>query len=189
MGGQPSINQDTIDQAILDLKITRDKLKKFQKQQERCQDMDLQKARELVRKGNKDRAKIVLKQKKAREIYINNAENMIQGIESQINNIQTKQIEINFIDNIKLANGILKKMNDLMTIDEVERIMDENNEQNDRLNEIQDLLTHDQNLQLIDDSDINRMLDELDTCEIVSGETTEKFEQVKIKPHKIAMLE
>lgn len=188
MGSQPSINQDTIDQAILDLKVTRDKLKKYQEQQERCQDIDLQKARQLVLKGNKDRAKIVLKQKKAREIYINNAENMIQGIENQINNIQTKQIEIDVVNNIKLANGILKKMNDLMTIDEVEKIIDENHEQNDRLNEIQDLLALDQNLQLNDDSDINRMLEELDTRDHVSDETTEKLEQAKIKPHKIAML-
>lgn len=184
------IDQDKIDQAILDLKVTRDKLKQYQKQQERCQEVELEKARELVKKGQKDRARIVLKQKKAREIYINNAEHMIEGIESQINTVQTKQMEINMIDGIKQTNEILKHMNDLMPIEEVERIMDENQEQNDRLNEISSLLAQDQNPEIdaAADEDLDKLLAELDTGEQESGDASEEGPApAKAKPQKQAM--
>lgn len=184
------IDQDKIDQAILDLKVTRDQLRQYQKQQERCQQVELEKARELVKSGQKERARIVLKQKKAREIYISNAEHMIEGIESQINNVQTKQMEINMIENIKETNQILKHMNDLMPIEEVERIMDENQEQTDRLNEINDLLAQDTNPELNQaaDEDLDRLLAELDTGEQESGEASEEEPAAaKTKPQKQAM--
>lgn len=189
------IDQDKIDQAILDLKVTRDKLKQYQKQQERCQEIELEKARELVKKGQKDRARIVLRQKKAREIYINNAEHMLEGIDSQINNIQTKQMEINMIENIKQTNSLLKKMNDLMPIEEVERIMDENQEQNDRLNEISSLLAQDMNPEINEaaEEDLDKLYEELDVGEPnangqESGEASEESPApAKTKPQKMAM--
>lgn len=184
------IDQDQIDQAILDLKVTRDQLRQYKKQQERTQQVELQKARELVKCGQKDRAKIVLKQKIARETYINNAEHMIEGIEAQINNVQNKQMEINMIESIKETNQILKHMNDLMPIEEVERIMEENQEQNDRLNEINDLLAQDTNpgLNQAADEDLDKLLAELDTGEQESGEASEEEPAAaQTKPQKQAM--
>ena len=161
------VDQNKIDQAILDLKVTRDNLRIFQKQQERCQETELEKARELAKKGQKERAKMVLRQKKAREYYINNEEKMIAGIEAQINNVETKQIEINMMNNLKQTNDILKHLNDLMPIDEVERIMDENQEQQDRLNEINDTLSQsmDPQMKQFVDEDLDKMYEELETGE------------------------
>ena len=51
-----------IDQTILDLKVTRDKLKIYQQQQERCQEIAFEKVHKLVKEGQKERAKIVLRQ-------------------------------------------------------------------------------------------------------------------------------
>lgn len=190
------VDQDKIDQAVLDHKVVRDQLKIYQKQQERCQEIELEKARELAKKGQKDRAKMVLRQKKAREYYINNAEKMIQNVEVQINNVQTKQMEMAVLDNIKSATDILKHMNDLMPIEEVERIMDENQEQNDRLNEINDLLAQDMNPEMKQfvDEDLDRMYEELETGEPEPGKAVASadasgndYQYSAEEPQKMAM--
>lgn len=183
------IDQDEIDQAILDLKVTRDQLHIYQKQQERCQEVELAKAKELARKGQKERAKIVLRQKKAREYYIMNAEKNIENIENLINNITTKQLEMSFIRNLKQTNALMKKMNDLMPIEEVERIMDENQEQQERLDEINSLLSQDMNgnpemRQFVDD-DLDRMYEELETGEQDQDQEDES-EKAKKTPQMLA---
>lgn len=196
MGSTTSINQnqklvidhDMIDQAILDLKVTLNKLKKYQQQQERCQEIELEKARKLVKEGQKEYAKIILRQKKAREIFINKAEHMIEGLESQINAIQNMQIEINVIENIKQNNQILKYMNDLMPIEEVERIMNENQEQTDHLKEINGFLSQNTNRELnqFDDEYFDKLLEELDIDEQKHGGN---LVDVKTKSQKQDILE
>ncbi|OHT11095.1 Charged multivesicular body protein 6 [Tritrichomonas foetus] len=189
------VSKEKTDQAILDLKITRDRLKKYQKQQEHCSELELQKAKELLKNKQTDRARIVLKQKKAREVYINNAEKMLQNIEQQIYNIENKQMEMEVFDNLKATNDILKHMNDLMPVEEVERIMDENAEQNDRLEEIGDLLAQNmskEDTQAVED-DLDALLAEFEAenggaeAESESSSSVEEAAPVKAKPQKVAM--
>lgn len=159
-----AVNQSNIDKCMLDLKVSRDRLKKYQQQQERTSEIELEKAKELLRKKSPERAKLVLRQRKVRATYILNAQKMIDNIEQQINNIETKQIEMSVVNNLKETNNLLKVMNDLMPVEEVEALMDENEEQADRLNEISDLLA--QNMSTADaqfcDEEYERMLEELD---------------------------
>lgn len=135
------LDQDKIDKAILNLKVTRDRLTKYQNRQEYTRDLEMQKARELLQANKVDKARLVLKQRKIRETYINNAQKELENIESMINTIETKQMEMEVIRNLDNTNNILKQMNELMPVEEVERIMDENEEQADRLKEINDILS------------------------------------------------
>lgn len=175
------IDQDNIDQVVLDLKVAR----------EGHQEVELQRAKEFARKGQKERAKIVLRQKKAREYYINNAQKNIANIESLLNQVTSKQIEIKVFNAMKDTNEILKKMNSLMPIEEVERIMDENQEQQERLDEINSLLAKDmsanQEMKQFVEVDLDRMYDELDIGEQEEqNNLSENSENVPAAPQAMA---
>ncbi|KAK8871592.1 Charged multivesicular body protein 6 [Tritrichomonas musculus] len=185
------IDQDKIDQVVLDLKVARDQLIIYQKQQEGHQEVELQRAKEFARKGQKERAKIVLRQKKAREYYINNAQKNIANIETLLNQVTSKQIEIEVFNAMKDTNEILKKMNSLMPIAEVERIMDENQEQQKRLDEINSLLAQDmsanQKMKQFVEVDLDRMYDELDIGEQEEqNNLSENSENVPAAPQAMA---
>ena len=175
-----AVDQAKIDQCILDLKVSRDRLKKYQQQQERTSEIELEKAKELLKKKATERAKLVLRQRKMRATYIMNAQKMIDNVEQQINNVETKQIEMSVRNNLKETNSILKAMNDLMPVEEVEALMDENEEQADRLNEISDLLA--QNMPTADaqycDEEYEKMLNELED----EGEKKEEPKQQQQEP-------
>lgn len=157
------VDQDEIDQAILELRVTRNKLQKYQQQQEHTQEVELAKAKELLGKGYKDRAKAVLRQRKARERYIENAQGMIANVEDQIDKIQSAQMALQVFDNLKGATQILKQMNDLMPVEEVEALMDENAEETAKLQEVNQLLAQRMNPSDLEaaDEDYDQLLAEL----------------------------
>ena len=158
------VDQNKVDQAILDLKVTRDRLKKYQNKQEHTQELETQKARELCKAKQFDKAKLVLRQKKLREKYIANAQAELENVERMIDSIETKQMEMQVIKNLEKTNDILKQMNELMPVEEVERLMDENEENAARLNEVSDLLAR--NMSQVDEQECEdeyeRMLAEMD---------------------------
>ena len=158
------VDQNKVDQAILDLKVTRDRLKKYQNKQERTQQLEMEKARELVKAKQVEKAKFVLRQKKMREKYIANAQAELENVERMIDSIETKQMEMEVIKNLEKTNNILKQMNELMPVEEVERLMDENEENAARLNEVSDILAR--NMSQVDqqecEDEYERMLAELE---------------------------
>ena len=134
------VDQNKIDQAVLELKVCRDRVKKYQSQMERTQALELEKARQLAQAKKLDMARIVLRQKKMREKYISNAQTHLERIETMITNIETKQMEMDVIRNLQQTNDILKQMNDLMPVEEVEQLMDDNAEHAERIREVGNLL-------------------------------------------------
>lgn len=133
------------DRAILNLKREKIRLQKYQSQQESIAERELQTAKELVRKGDKKKALIVMRQKKQREVIIEKTANMISNYETQINDIETAHQAIEMAKNLEQTNALLKQMTELMPVEEVERIMDENAEQQDKLNEIESVLYQNMN--------------------------------------------
>ncbi|KAH0795618.1 charged multivesicular body protein 6-A [Histomonas meleagridis] len=176
VANKEAVDQAKIDQCVLDLKVARDRLKKYQNQQERTSELELQKAKELIAKKSIERAKLVLRQRKQRETLIMNAEKMLANVENQINNVETKQIQMDVMNNIKETNAILKQMNDLMPIEEVEAIMDENEEQTERLNEITGLLT--QNMSKVDEDECEAEYEKM-YREMMGGEEQTEQEQTE----------
>lgn len=162
--GEKESKQDEVDKAILDLKRQRDRLKKYTAQQEQIASREIETARELLRKGLREKAKFVMRQKKQREVTIEKTEKMIENVQHQIDNIENAQMQVEMVKNVEQTNALLKQLTDMMPIEEVERIMDENAEQQDKLNEIESVLYQnmDPDSMRMADEEYEKMLQQLD---------------------------
>lgn len=148
------INEDEYFKVVLGLKRCRDNLMKYQKRLEDEKERLINKAKEYVAAGNLEKAKILLKTKKVKEGILTRSYAMLSNVETQIADVENKKLELEYINEIALANDWFKEVNESMPLEEVERIMDENEEQSDRLKEVSDILgrqLHDANIEVGDD--------------------------------------
>jgi hypothetical protein len=172
------MDQDKVDQVTLDLKIQRDHLKRYEQQQEQIQEREIKEAKALARANKRDKAAIVLKQKKLRQVYIDRARGQLQNVQRMIDEIESQRNELEIMECMRGANDVMKEFERLMPIEEVERLMDETAEHQQRLNEMQDLLAQDltpQDTAAVED-EYEQMLADID-AEDGEGELDEGSEE------------
>uniref|UniRef100_A0A8C4LDN9 Charged multivesicular body protein 6 n=1 Tax=Equus asinus asinus TaxID=83772 RepID=A0A8C4LDN9_EQUAS len=128
------------DKAILQLKQQRDKLKQYQKRITQQLEREREIARQLLRDGRKERAKLLLKKKRYREQLLDKTENQITSLETMVQSIEFTQIEMKVMEGLQFGNECLNKMHQVMSIEEVERILDETQEAVEYQRQIDELL-------------------------------------------------
>ncbi|XP_015998803.1 charged multivesicular body protein 6 isoform X2 [Rousettus aegyptiacus] len=128
------------DKAILHLKQQRDKLKQYQKRVAQQLERERGIARQLLRDGRKERAKLLLKKKRYREQLLDKAESQISSLEAMVQSIEFTQIEMQVIEGLRAGNECLNKMHQVMSIEEVERVLDETQEAVEYQRQIDELL-------------------------------------------------
>ncbi|XP_053156845.1 charged multivesicular body protein 6 [Hemicordylus capensis] len=116
------------DKAVLQLKQQRDKLKQYQKRIFLQLERERTVARQLLKDGKKEKAKLLLKKKRYQEQLLDKTENQISNLEHMVQDIEFTQIEMKVIEGLKIGNECLNRMHQVMSIEEVERIMDETQE-------------------------------------------------------------
>jgi hypothetical protein len=180
------VTQAEIDQHIHELKVLRDRFTRYRRQQESLRETELNRARQCAREGKQDRARLLLRQKKLREKYIEQAEKLIENLETEINQITTAQMNVDYIRGMDATNQILKKMNELMPVEQVEAILDENRDQSERINEISRLVQEDLDpeAQQAAQDDYDQMLADLG----VGGEAYEAPQEEDERPQRVALL-
>ena len=129
------------DKAVLSVKVSRDKIKKYQARLEQDNEKETKLAIKLAKEGKRDRAKLVIKAKKAREAMITKADGMLITLQKQLNDLEQAKLTKSLADSLAQTNSVLKVMNEKLTVEMVEELMDENAEQADKIQEINDLLT------------------------------------------------
>uniref|UniRef100_A0AAA9S4M4 Charged multivesicular body protein 6 n=1 Tax=Bos taurus TaxID=9913 RepID=A0AAA9S4M4_BOVIN len=152
------------DKAILQLKQQRDKLKQYQKRITQQLEREREIARQLLRDGRKERAKLLLKKKRYREQLLDKTENQITSLETMVQSIEFTQIEMKVIEGLKIGNECLNKMHQVMSIEEVERILDETQEAVDYQRQIDELLAGS-----FTQEDEDAILEELDAITQTAG--------------------
>lgn len=128
------------DKAVLQLKQQRDKLKQYQKRIGIQLEKEREFARQLLRGGKKEKAKLLLKKKRYQEQLLDKTEVQISNLEQMVQNIEFAQIELKVIEGLKIGNDCLNKMHEVMSLEEVERIMDETQEAIEYQRQIDDIL-------------------------------------------------
>ena len=146
-------NEDDYDRAMLDLKVARDKVRKYQNMLDNESEVLRAKARELAKAGKVESAKTVLRAKKRKELMVEKAEKMLNNVQQQIDSMEQAKMSMEVMTELKATNDVLKQMNEMMPVEEVERLMDENEEHAERLREVQDALTRDMSPQEIEVAD------------------------------------
>ncbi|KAM6468592.1 charged multivesicular body protein 6 [Liasis olivaceus] len=129
------------DKAVLQLKQQRDKLKQYQKKISLQLERERIVARQLLKDGKKEKAKLLLKKKRYQEQLLDKTENQISNLERMVHDIEFTQIEMKVIEGLKIGNECLNKMHQVMSIEEVERIMDETQEAVEYQRQIDEILS------------------------------------------------
>nr|XP_020009260.1 charged multivesicular body protein 6-like [Castor canadensis] len=157
------------DKAILQLKQQRDKLRQYQKRVTQQLERERALARQLLRDGRKERAKLLLKKKRYREQLLDRTENQISSLEAMVQSIEFTQIEMKVMEGLQVGNECLNKMHQVgprwWSIEEVERILDETQEAVEYQRQIDELLAGS-----FTQEDEDAILEELDAI------TQEQFE-------------
>ncbi|KAG5684414.1 hypothetical protein PVAND_013648 [Polypedilum vanderplanki] len=128
------------DKAVLQLKQQRDKIKQYQKRIEQSLEKDRALAIQCLNKGQRERAKLILRKKKYQENLLATTDKELETLEKLTSDLEFSQVQQQVIDGLKVGNEALKKIHEVLTIEEVERIMDESREGVEKQQEIDTLI-------------------------------------------------
>lgn len=131
---------DQQEQAIMDCKITRDKIKTYIKKLEKNEKSRKEKAKDALRLKNKDKARVFLQQSKLYREQATSANGQLTMIEEQIINIESAQQRKEAFNVLKQGNEVLKKLNEEVNIEKWEKIADDMNEIKEQQSEIGNFL-------------------------------------------------
>ena len=174
----PLINQE--EKALLDCKITRDKIKTYIKRLERNANLKKEKAKDALRAKNKDRAKYNLKLSKMYQEQIKTADAQLTMLEEQISNIEQATTQRDAMKVLEKGNEVLKNLQKECNIEKWEKISDDMNDLKEQQDEINQFF-RDRSMDDVDDdveeemnkliestkSDIEQELPSANTNEIV----------------------
>ena len=150
------------EKVLLECKQCRDNIKSYIKKLERTSNVKREKAKELLKNKQKDRAKLYLKQSKFHLEQVKISEAQLTMIEEQINNIQstTQMLEIQKV--LEKGNNVLKEMQKEMNVEKWEKIKDDMDELQEEQNEINQFFReHDIDVQQADD-EVNEMFNKME---------------------------
>lgn len=160
------VNQD--DQAIAQLKITKDKIRTYQKKLEASISHCKEAVMQCIKQKHKDKAMLALRKQKYMEKTFDNSLGQLLQIEQLINDVESAQVQKNVYDALKQGNDLLKKFNEQLNIDDVEKLMEDTHEAIEYQNQISEALS--QQGITTNEEDLLAELQELDAEEALDVE-------------------
>lgn len=131
---------DQQEQAIMDCKITRDKIKTYIKRLEKNEKLRKDKAKEALKNKDRDKARLYLQQSKLYKEQASSASGQLNMIEEQIIQIETARQQKETIKVLEQGNKVLKQLTDEVNIEKWEKIADDMNEVKNQQEEIGNFL-------------------------------------------------
>ena len=156
-----TIQLNEIENAILECKKCRDKIKKYIRRLSQKQLKSREKAKELVLSKQKDRAKVYLRMAKLHGEQIKVSEGQLEMVENQVSQIESTQNLQKCMNCLKQGNEILKKMQNTIKIEEWEKVKDDMDELKEKDKEISDYLKEYGIDEAQYDEEVNNELDKL----------------------------
>ncbi|KAK9887882.1 hypothetical protein WA026_000186 [Henosepilachna vigintioctopunctata] len=129
------------DKVVLQLKQQRDKLKQYQRRIEIALNLDREIAKNLLAKGQKERAKLLLKKKRFQEQLLLKTDGQLQNLEQLTHDIEFATVELQVVEGLKLGSEALKKVNDALNIANIEQIMEDTREGIEKQQEISAMIS------------------------------------------------
>ncbi|CAO3648816.1 unnamed protein product [Cunninghamella blakesleeana] len=129
------------DQAILNLKIQRDKLKQYQKKINLVIEKEIEAAKKALLEENKKKALLALKKKKYQEQLLEKSEQQLLNLEELTQSIEYAVVEKQVLDGLKNGNDVLKEIHKEMSLEDVERLMDDTADAIAYQNQIDEILS------------------------------------------------
>jgi charged multivesicular body protein 6 len=179
------------DQAVLDLKVQRDKLKQYQKRCEAVMTRETEIAKTLLAQGKKAQALIALKKKKLQATHLARSQAQLDNVSTLIDSVEFAQIELKVFDALKAGNVALGQLHDQIGgVDAVEELLLDTEDAIARQNEIDEALGQSLAAESIDEDEILAELDELEAAQVTLPDApthalpTVVNDPVKLKPQQ-----
>ena len=191
-----TIKLNETENAILECKKCRDKIKQYIRRLSQKQLKSREKAKDLVRSKQKDRAKVYLRMAKLHGEQIKVSEGQLEMVENQLSQIESTQNLQECMNCLKKGNEVLKNMQNTIKIEEWEKVKDDMDELKEKDKEISDYLKEYGIDEAQYDEEVNNELDKLlnevqgenkidlpsvPKNEIIENKTKEKKNNVKKK--------
>lgn len=173
---QKKASISSADKVKLQLKMQRDNLRAAIKKYELVGNFERQKAKDLLKAGDKRRALYCLKCGKIQESRIAKLAVMYDNIENVIETLQMKEVEIEVFQSLKTGQVELEKLNSMLRIEEIEKLMSETAESIEEARQIDEILA-----QPIDD----KYVDEDELLQMLRGDETIEEQIVKVQSIKV----
>ncbi|KAI0274739.1 Snf7 family [Gloeopeniophorella convolvens] len=155
MGGGQSVPRITAqDRAILDLKLQRDNLKRYQKRY--VLDREHEIAKQHLAAGHKDRALIALRRRKYQEGLLVKTDGQLENLEQLVSTIEFSLVEVSVLHGLKQGNAVLKEIHKELNVENVEKLLEETAEAREYQREIDSMLTN--NLSLDEEDEVQAEL-------------------------------
>ena len=117
---------DEKDRAMLDLKLVRDKLKKFNTQLESDSVKLDSQIRQLLSSNHRDRAMTTLKLKKIKEKKISETNSQLMKVEEMVDSIRTAAWNAEMFKTLQAGTKVLQDLTASTSIEKVQRLMEDN---------------------------------------------------------------
>ena len=183
------------EKAILECKACRDKISKYIRNLEQKQIKSREKAKELLRKKQKERAKLYLKQCKLFNEQSKVADGQLQMINEQIVNIESTSNMRECMDCLNQGKSVLKNLQKGVDIEHWENIRDDMEELKERDREIKDFFKErgidEEEYEAECEDELNKLLkemqgdNEINLPEVPKNEIKEDKNPIKEKKVKV----
>ncbi len=128
------------DRAVLDLKVSRDRLTRYRKKINLDSDKLLARAKIYKTQNQTSTALNLLKLRKLKLKETDKINEQLLTIQSMISNIQSKEEEKEVLSALRQGKNALKKLHEENTLEDVLKLMDEVEEQNEIEKQVNDIL-------------------------------------------------
>ncbi len=130
-----------IDRAVLDLKVSRDRLTRYKKKLHLDSQKLLAKAKSLKQSNHDTKAALsLLKLRKMKEKEVDRIDSQLISIQTMVSNIRTKEQEAEVLSALRSGKNALEQLHKENTLEDVLNLMEEVEEQNEMEREINDVL-------------------------------------------------
>lgn len=153
------------DRHMLRLKIERNELNAAIGKYERVKMIAHESAKQLLQQGDRRRALYCLKREKLQQQMIESVMNMLNNIETMIDNIDMANVQYDVMRSLELGNKELSKLNSVLNVEDIERMMTETCENIDQARSITALLS--QPISGMSDDQLLRELEAMENKEAV----------------------
>lgn len=135
---QPKITAQ--DKAIFQLKRQRDNLKQYQRKLNVVIDRQTRLAKQAIKDGKPDKAKVYLRLKKQQQSVISTTYDQLGNLENLIGTIEFKLIEKDVVYGLSQGNEVLKRLNNEMSVEKIDKVLDDLEDEKLKVDEVSDLL-------------------------------------------------
>ncbi|KAH9261557.1 hypothetical protein BASA82_000015 [Batrachochytrium salamandrivorans] len=122
---KPVPQMSQTDKAVLELKVSRDKLKRYKQKLEKEREQTTQKAKSLVKQGKKAEALTLLKVKKYKDKQCLQLEQQLDNVNHTLGEIISADMTVQMMKALEQGTSALQRLNSEMPMEKIEQLMDD----------------------------------------------------------------